>query len=174
MKRAFGFGLIVVALAGCAEAAPSETGPATKPVDEEAQTRRDALRTVRSHCLGRSRRLSNQRSRGRQIASRAEALRALSRLRSMAHHHQAADDVDNVAWRDLIAGAGDFLERTECLPGAIPRMDRELRFFETPEPEETYEEDVPRTTSRRIPEQLSCHRGRLPPAPAPEIGRAHV
>jgi len=79
MKRAFGFGLIVVALAGCAEAAPSETGPATKPLDEEAQTRRDAVRTVRSRCLRRPRRLSNQHSRVRQVATRPEALRALSR-----------------------------------------------------------------------------------------------
>ena len=141
IRRVLGIALVMTALPGCGEPVAPEPEGAAAPVDEETQARKAAVQTVRSYCLKRPRRLGNQRR--RQVATRTEALRALARLRSMARSHQAADDPDNPAWHDLVAGAGSFLEKTRCLPGAIARMDRELRFFETPEPEETYEDEVP-------------------------------
>jgi hypothetical protein len=57
----------------------------------------------------------------------------------MARRHSAADDPQNPDWNVLLADGATFLEDTRCLPREVPRLDRELRFFEIPEPEETDE-----------------------------------
>ena len=58
----------------------------------------------------------------------------------MARKHRAADDVENPDWNVLLSKGATFLEETRCLTAEVPRLDRELRFFEIPEPEETDEE----------------------------------
>ena len=61
----------------------------------------------------------------------------------MAAEHQAADDPENPDWNVLLANGATFLEDTRCLLAEVPRLDRVLRFFEIPEPDELYEEDLP-------------------------------
>ena len=136
--RWIGIGLVLT-LIGCADAIPSEPEPApAAPVDEQAQARRTAMRTVRSFCLHKPLRVGNRRS--RKPAGRRRAEIALARLKAMAAEHQAADDPD---WNRLLSHGATFLEDTHCLLEEVPRLDRVLRFFEIPEPEESYDEDPP-------------------------------
>ena len=76
--RWIGIGLVLT-LIGCADAIPSEPEPApAAPVDEQAQARRTAMRTVRSFCLHKPLRVGNRRS--RKPAGRRRAEIALARL----------------------------------------------------------------------------------------------
>ena len=55
---------------------------------------------------------------------------------------RAGDDEDNLAWREDLGWLAGQLERRECLPAQVPRIDRALRLLPLPEliePEELYE-----------------------------------
>jgi len=136
--------LLALAGSGCAE--EPVTKPSTPPpVDEEAQSRDAAISTINSYCLQRPHRGRRRRPSQRpRRATRAEAKRALRRLLVLASRHSAADDEANLEWRDVLTDGAHFLEERRCLQRLVPKVDRELRFFELPEPEpvEDYEEPV--------------------------------
>ena len=129
MRRAVA--LIALAFAGCGGVVeqPRDKVKRPAPADEAAQAERNALDSLKAFCTGRGR--------------KREAVEGIGLLIDHARRDIAdGDDEDNLAWREDLGWLATQLERSECLPAQVPRIDRALRLLPLPEliePEEVYE-----------------------------------
>lgn len=123
--------LFAVAFAGCGGAAeqPLDNVRRAAPADEAAQAERNAIQSLKAFCTARGR--------------KRDAVDAIALLIDHARRdiESGGDDV-NLAWRADLGWLAGRLERSECLPAQVPRIDRALRLLPLPEliePEEVYE-----------------------------------
>jgi hypothetical protein len=123
--------LMALALVGCGGAADQgrETARRTAPADEAAQAERNAVEALKAFCTGGGR--------------KRDAVAGIGLLIDHARRdiESGGDDV-NLAWRADLGWLAGRLERSECLPAQVPRIDRALRLLPLPEliePEEVYE-----------------------------------
>jgi hypothetical protein len=122
------------ALGGCWETEPQGAAPEppaqTRPTSETEQAERGAIRALRSHCTGARWNVPNAPV---PRARRSDAIHAVTLL---LRHARRSGDEDNLAWREDLAALAGTLERLDCLPGQVPRIDRALRLLPLPVPEE--------------------------------------
>ena len=129
MRRAVA--LIALAFAGCGGVVeqPRDKVQRPAPADEAAQAERNALDSLKAFC-----------TRG---GRKRDAVAGIGLLIDHARRDIASgDDEDNLAWREDLGWLAGQLERSECLPAQVPRIDRALRLLPLPEliePEEVYE-----------------------------------
>jgi hypothetical protein len=123
--------LFALACAGCggAEEPSRDNARRAAPADEAAQAERNAVESLKAFCTG--------------GGGKRDALAAIGLLIDHARRdmESGGDDV-NLAWRADLGWLAGRLERSECLPAQVPRIDRALRLLPLPEliePEEVYE-----------------------------------
>ncbi len=150
-------------LAGCFETPPPEGGSlgATRDigirrekVDEETQAWSRSIKTLKNHCgrLHFSRRDEDIRPPTRGEVRSAH--RAIDRLLRIARRYAKSGYDDQHGLREAVASVPHRLEEMHCLEDQVPRIDRFLRRWKLPDPDdvrteyleeesydESYEED---------------------------------
>ena len=123
--------LFALAFAGCGGAMeePRDKVRRPAPADEAAQAERNAVQSLKAFCTGGGR--------------KRDAVAGIGLLIDHARRDiESGGEEVNLAWRADLGWLAGRLERSECLPAQVPRIDRALRLLPLPEliePEEVYE-----------------------------------
>jgi hypothetical protein len=100
------------------------------------------VRLINSHCLGRpSPRVAGESAGTRPPASRREGGIAVSEMLARLRQTADADFYKQYEWRARMASLAEFLEREDCLPRWVPKVDRALRRLPLIEPPPEYPEE---------------------------------